>query len=137
MKIVEFMGVHLRTDFVTLGISGFQSRTRWRSRGTEPALSLLLATGSRVKVRSFLMKKRGYTFLWLIVFQIASIGGVSFSRIESDQAGKNWGQSQGLGMFRGNPLRNFYGTGGFSRVSPQLKWRYPERPMCASFTFFR
>ncbi len=36
----------------------------------------------------------------------------------------------GFVMFRGNPTRNFYGSGPISD-SPSQLWRYPESPMCS------
>lgn len=53
-------------------------------------------------------------------------------QIDVNVAGENWGAGDGLFMFRGNPNRNFYGTGPFSSETPTTVWRYPERPMCAS-----
>ncbi|MBW3666260.1 MAG: PQQ-binding-like beta-propeller repeat protein [Actinobacteria bacterium] len=38
---------------------------------------------------------------------------------------------EGLVMFRGNPTRNFYGTGPISD-SPSQLWRYPGSPMCST-----
>ena len=40
---------------------------------------------------------------------------------------------EGLVMFRGNPTRNFYGTGPISE-SPSQLWRYPESGMCGTST---
>lgn len=37
----------------------------------------------------------------------------------------------GILMFRGNPFRNFYGTGPISNEVPNILWRYPKEPMCA------
>ncbi len=42
-----------------------------------------------------------------------------------------WGTTPGMTMFRGSPTRTFYGTGPLSD-SPQLAWRYPGSPMCAT-----
>lgn len=52
--------------------------------------------------------------------------------VPAQVAGQNWGRGDGLLMFRGNPLRNFYGTGPISTTQPEVKWRYPDKPMCAS-----
>lgn len=52
--------------------------------------------------------------------------------VEPSVAGQNWGSVDGLLMFRGNPQRNFYGTGPLPITRPPMAWRYPEKPMCAS-----
>ncbi len=45
--------------------------------------------------------------------------------------GQPWGSVVGVTMFRGNPTRNYYGTGPIVGV-PELLWRYPESQMCAT-----
>ncbi|MGH8957317.1 MAG: PQQ-binding-like beta-propeller repeat protein [Acidimicrobiia bacterium] len=45
-------------------------------------------------------------------------------------AGRPWGTTVGLTMFRGNPTRTFYGTGPLPS-NPQVLWSYPpEGAMC-------
>lgn len=44
---------------------------------------------------------------------------------------------KGLLMFRGNPFRNYYGTGPINQTAPEITWRYPNektpknKPLCA------
>jgi outer membrane protein assembly factor BamB len=35
-------------------------------------------------------------------------------------------------MFRGNPMRSFYGTGPLPSDPPEVLWQYPDEPMCGS-----
>jgi hypothetical protein len=42
-----------------------------------------------------------------------------------------WGVTEGLLQFRGNPQRNWYGTGPLA-TNYEVAWRYPDNPMCAT-----
>ena len=44
--------------------------------------------------------------------------------------GGPFGETIGLTMFRGNPTRNWYGTGPMGSAY-EIAWRYPDSPMCS------
>ncbi len=48
---------------------------------------------------------------------------------------KPWGTVKGLTMFRGNPTRNWYGTGPIPTEEPSVAWRFPTTGgMCGDST---
>lgn len=53
--------------------------------------------------------------------------------IPASTVGQPWGSITGLGMFRGNPTRTWYGTGPISE-SPSVAWTYPDGGMCSQST---
>ena len=53
--------------------------------------------------------------------------------VDRRTVGKPWGQVEGLLMFRGNPTNTWYGTGPVPET-PEIKWRYPDAPMCSRST---
>ena len=52
------------------------------------------------------------------------------------RVGEAWGSVDGLAMFRGNPSRNYYGTGPLPDDVPEVLWQYPDEgdPMCGQST---
>jgi outer membrane protein assembly factor BamB len=48
-------------------------------------------------------------------------------------AGRPWGTTAGLTMFRGNPTRTFYGTGPLPS-KPEVLWTYPEEGAMCGFS---
>ncbi len=49
----------------------------------------------------------------------------------SVSVGRPWGTVNGVLQFRGNPQRNYYGSGPIPD-RPEVVWRYPESAMCSS-----
>lgn len=54
--------------------------------------------------------------------------------VPADTVGEPWGSVAGITMFRGNPTRTWYGTGPVPRSAPEVRWRYPDEPMCGPST---
>lgn len=50
--------------------------------------------------------------------------------VDPSQAYSPWGATEGLLQFRGNPLRNWYGTGPLA-TNYEITWKYPKDAMCA------
>lgn len=51
--------------------------------------------------------------------------------VDRRTVGQPWGSAvTGLLTFRGNPTNTWYGTGPVPET-PEIKWRYPDAPMCA------
>ncbi|HSQ38074.1 MAG TPA: hypothetical protein VLS92_09310, partial [Acidimicrobiia bacterium] len=54
--------------------------------------------------------------------------------VDRRSVGRPWGEAvDGLLTFRGNPTNTWYGTGPVP-ATPEIKWRYPDAPMCAQTT---
>ena len=54
--------------------------------------------------------------------------------VDRRSVGQPWGEAvSGLLTFRGNPTNTWYGTGPVPST-PEIKWRYPDAPMCAQTT---
>ena len=51
--------------------------------------------------------------------------------VPSISVGEPWGSIDGVLQFRGNPQRNYYGSGAIPD-SPEILWRYPDRAMCST-----
>ncbi|MBW3578921.1 MAG: PQQ-binding-like beta-propeller repeat protein [Actinobacteria bacterium] len=49
--------------------------------------------------------------------------------VDRSSVGAPWGTVAGVLQFRGNPTRTWYGLGPVPS-SPQVRWRYPDEPMC-------
>ena len=54
--------------------------------------------------------------------------------VDRRTVGEPWGTAvEGLLTFRGNPTNTYYGTGPIP-ITPEVKWIYPDTPMCSSST---
>jgi outer membrane protein assembly factor BamB len=54
--------------------------------------------------------------------------------VDRRTVGQPWGTTvSGLLTFRGNPTNSWYGTGPVP-TTPEVKWRYPDTPMCSQST---
>jgi outer membrane protein assembly factor BamB len=54
--------------------------------------------------------------------------------VDRRTVGQPWGDAvSGLLTFRGNPTNTWYGTGPVPST-PEIKWRYPDSPMCSQTT---
>jgi outer membrane protein assembly factor BamB len=54
--------------------------------------------------------------------------------VDRRTVGQPWGTTvSGLLTFRGNPTNSWYGTGPVP-TAPEVKWRYPDTPMCSQST---
>ncbi len=51
--------------------------------------------------------------------------------LDPQTAYQPWGTAEGLLQFRGNPMRNWYGSGPLS-TDYTIAWRYPDESMCAN-----
>jgi outer membrane protein assembly factor BamB len=54
--------------------------------------------------------------------------------VDRRTVGEPWGDAvEGLLTFRGNPTNTYYGTGPIP-TTPEIKWSYPDSPMCSAST---
>ena len=54
--------------------------------------------------------------------------------VDRSTVGEPWGSVvEGLLTFRGNPTNTYYGTGPIP-ITPEIKWTYPDSPMCSAST---
>ena len=55
--------------------------------------------------------------------------------VDRRTVGVRWGAegTQGVLMFRGNPTNTWYGSGPIP-TTPEVKWRFPDAPMCSTST---
>jgi outer membrane protein assembly factor BamB len=55
--------------------------------------------------------------------------------VDRSTVGQRWGSAdvQGVLMFRGNPTNTWYGSGPIP-ATPEIKWKFPDSPMCSSST---
>lgn len=51
--------------------------------------------------------------------------------LDPQSAYQPWGTAEGLLQFRGNPMRNWYGSGPLG-TDYSISWKYPDRPMCSN-----
>lgn len=72
----------------------------------------------------------GLGIIALVVFYGSSQGGAEQNVVEQVTK-KTEPKNIGIRMFRGNPERNFYGTGPISNNKPEILWRYPNKRLCA------
>lgn len=71
------------------------------------------------------------TFFFVVLLYFKNTSAQQNVQEVVSQIKKHEPKNIGILMFRGNPARNFYGTGPISNISPEITWRYPDKPLCA------
>lgn len=61
------------------------------------------------------------------------------AQVKPNQVNLPWGQRPGVFQFRGNPMRNFYGsgdaeTGSLPKNKPRVMWTYPRTGVLSSYS---